>query len=483
MLSIVAALSLVAEAASVNVRPGDDLTVLTSSLLPGDVVTFEEGIYPLIGTVYWTGLGTEEAPITFKARVSGADVVLQTTAGGYVVDVLDSSYLVLDGLTFEGVVTEENQPSGLHIGGVSSNVTVENCTIRNVYGTALRIDGTGTGFSIRRNEISMTTEGSGIYVGSWDGATWLQDSVISNNLIHDVQGTGIYLSAGSQGLDLSDNVIFTVRDDGIFLGATNFGPENTVVGNAVWQTGADGLHVEGTSLIQNNVVFLTGAEGIDTNNTDADGLTQVHISHNTFALTGSWAAYLGDFYDREGMVFSNNALANPTGYGLYWEEHYASDTGSDGTNVQTTNYITNNVVTGLVDGFDPFVRPDFLLLGGGVGDFVDVETFDFYPSPTSLLRGAGDASGNAYIPAVDFNGTPRNGTAPTVGAYEYDGEGNPGWVIADTFKEVQPGGNRSDSSISSGCCGGGGSTTTTQAGFLLLPMLTVLVGRRRREQV
>src|SRR5688572_6706720 len=163
MFSIVAALSLDAEAASVNVRPGDDLTVLTSSLLPGDVVSFEEGIYPLVGTVYWTGMGTEEAPIVFKARVPGAEVVLQTTAGGYVVDVLDSSYLVLDGLTFEGVVTEENQPSGVHVGGVSSNVTIENCTIRNVYGTALRIDGTGTGFSIRRNEIHTTIEGSGIY--------------------------------------------------------------------------------------------------------------------------------------------------------------------------------------------------------------------------------------------------------------------------------------------------------------------------------
>ncbi len=475
-------LSLLAEAASVTVSPGDDLTTLTSSLQPGDVVLFNPGIYLLESTIYWSGVGTEDAPITLRASDEGEEVVLQTSGGGWVTEVFDSAYLTLSGLTFESSDPEYTQPSGLHIAGANMNVTVENCVVRNVYGTGLRIEGNGTGLVIRHNEVHSTIDGSGIYVGTWDGAQWLQSSTITNNLVHDVQGTGIYLSNGSQGVTLSDNVVFTVRDDGIYLGSTNFGPENHVIGNAVWQTGYDGLHVEGTSLIQNNIVFLTGEEGIETvDNEDFEGLTAVHISHNTFALTGGWAAYLGDFYDQEGMVFSNNALANPTGYGMWWDDRYEPET-SYGYNgyyeTQTTNYITNNVVTGLVDGFDPFARPDFILLGGGVADFVDIELFDFYPSPSSLLRNAGDANGEAYIPAVDFNGTPRNGAAPTVGAYEYDAEGNPGWVLGDTFKVVQPGGDRSDSALSTGCCGGGGSTSTTQAAFLL-PFLTVMVGRRR----
>jgi len=486
MLTI-SSLSLLAEAASVTVSPGDDLTALTSSLQAGDVVTFEPGIYPLESTVYWSGVGTEDAPISLRARDEGSEVVLQTSGGGYVAEIIDSAYLTVAGLTFESSSATTgyggySNPSGLHVGGANMNVTVENCVVRNVYGTGLRIDGNGTGFVIRHNEVHSTIDGSGIYIGTWDGAQWLQDSTVTNNLVHDVQGTGIYLSNGSQGITLSDNVVFTVRDDGIYLGSTNFGPENVVNGNAVWQTGYDGLHVEGTSLIQNNIVFLTGGEGIETvNNGDFEGLTSVHISHNTFALTGGWAAYLGDFYEHDGMVFSNNALANPTGYGLWWEDLYEPETsyGEGGYyEAQTTNYITNNVVTGLVDGFDPFARPDFIILGGGVADFVDIELFDFYPSPGSLLRNAGDANGEAYIPELDFNGTPRNGAAPTVGAYEYDGEGNPGWVLGDSFKVVQPGGDRSDTVLSTGCCGGWGSTSTTQAAFLL-PFLTVMVGRRR----
>ena len=87
----ISSLSLLAEAASVTVSPGDDLTALTSSLQPGDVVMFEPGIYPLTATVYWSGVGTEDAPITLRARNEGDEVVLQTSGGGYVAEVIDSA--------------------------------------------------------------------------------------------------------------------------------------------------------------------------------------------------------------------------------------------------------------------------------------------------------------------------------------------------------------------------------------------------------
>src|SRR5687768_16355681 len=119
MLTI-STLFLDAETASVTVSPGDDLNVLTSSLQPGDVVTFAPGVYLLESTVYWSGVGTEEAPITLKAGDDeGAEVVLQTAGGGYVAEIVDSAYLVLSGLTFESSNAEYSLPSGLRIGGAN----------------------------------------------------------------------------------------------------------------------------------------------------------------------------------------------------------------------------------------------------------------------------------------------------------------------------------------------------------------------------
>lgn len=469
---IVVALATLAQAASVNVSPGDDLTAVTSSLQPGDVVLFNAGTYVLDGSVYWTGVGTEQAPIEFRAA-EGAQVILQNAGGGYVANLENSSWVRLSNLIFEGADPEYTQPSGLRI-YESSYITVEDCVVRNVWGTALRIEGNAQGMQIRHNELSFTGDGSGLYVGCWDGACWMQDSLIEFNLIHDVQGTGIYLNPGSQSLTVENNVIFRTRDSGMWIGNTNFGPQNTIKANAIWQTEGDGMYVRGSALIQNNLVFETGGDGLYTNN-DGEELVDLQISHNTFARNDGYAAYLGDWYDKPDMVFSNNALANTTGYGFRWDDDFDPYYNA----VETSNYITNNVVTGLVEGFDLLARPGFVIPGGGVGDFVDADNFDFYPTPTSELRDAADAAGNAYLPVDDFNGTQRDGASPDVGAYEYDGEGNPGWVVQEGYKELTEGGGRGGSTVATGCCGSGKSEGTEAV--VLLPLLALGVGVRRRR--
>ncbi len=55
---------------------------------------------------------------------------------------------------------------------------------------------------------------------------------------------------------------------------------------------------------------------------------------------------------------------------------------------------------------------------------MDPALWDFHPSPNSTLLGAGDPDG--FVPTVDFDGVARDGSAPDVGAYEYDREASAG---------------------------------------------------------
>jgi hypothetical protein len=468
-------------AASVALNPGDDTNALTSSLLPGDVVTFNAGTFELTGSVYWTGLGTEDAPITFRAATD-AEVILRNSGGGYVAELSEATWVVFEDLIFEGGGEDLSytQPSGLALRNVS-NVTVQNCVIRNVWGTGLRIDGDASALTVVNNEITGTGEGSGIYVGCSDASCWMQDSTIANNVIHDIEGTGINLQNGTQSSVISDNVVFRTRDSGLYAGSTAQGPQLQILGNAIWNAGGDGMYLEGSALVQNNVIFEIAGDGIYTRD-NYGSLTDMQISHNTMVNTGGFAAYLEDWYLALNMVFANNALSNPLGRGLRWDDEFLDNYGEPSGAEETTNYVKNNVVTGYVEGFDPLFRPGFVIAGGGVGDFEEIDNFDFYPTSGSVLRDAADPSGEAYLPTVDFNGTARDGASPDVGAYEYDGEGNPGWIISETFKSTDPSAGRNEAGLSTGCCKGGGSETAATQTAMLLPLLGLGWLRRRRAR-
>ena len=456
-------------AADVTITPLDNISTLTASLTPGTTVLFEEGTYDLPNPIVLTGIGTEAEPIILKPAGSG-EVILRNVAYGYGIEIRDSAYLTVQGLTITGDENAEyNGYSGIYVAN-STDITVEDNAIYGVWGTGLRIDGDVSRLTAARNEIHTLGNGSGIYVGCGDASCWLQDSAITNNLIHDVVYNGIYLSPGTQNVTVTDNVVFRTGQTGVYLGPTEFGPPNSFEGNAVWQTEGDGIAIEGSATVRNNVVFLTTGDGIYTNNSDRNGLYDVVITHNTIARTQGYGANLDDFYAQSGLVFANNAIANPTGYGLYWEDEF------EYLQVPTDAYIRSNIVTGLVDGFDALVYPDIVLFGGGYNDFADADAFDFYPVATSTLVDVGDPSGEAYIPQTDFNGAAREGDTPDIGAYEYSSGTNPGWIIQEDFKQTGAAIGAGGYSVG-GCCGGGDDGG--EAAWLVLPLLGVALRRRR----
>ena len=459
-------------AADVSIRVGDDIAALTSSLRPGDRVLFEPGTYDLEATVTWTGVGTEEEPIVIKPNGEG-EVIFNNLHGGWGVRVTDSSWISIEDLTVQGNEDDYGEPSGSGIEIYNSTaITLTESRFVDLNGDGIRINADCRDLLIEHNEVANLANGTGIHMGCGDASCWLQDSLIANNLVHDVQYTAIYLQPGTQNVEVVDNVVFRA-DRGAYLGPTELGPANRFEGNAIWQTEGDCVAIEGTAIVRNNVLFECGDDGIYTHNNDRDGLVEVVISHNTVARTDGYGADLTDAYNSPGFVFANNVIANPTGYGLSWEDEYET------YGVESDNYISYNVVTGLVSGFDPLLYPTFLFPGGGFNDFSGADNFDFYPAQGATIVDRGDTSGEAYIPELDFNGIPREGNAPDVGAYEWDGADNPGWVIQEDFKQTGAvaSSNRTDLG-SGGCCGGGGGGG--DQGLLFLPVAVFAAGLRRR---
>lgn len=458
-------------AASVSVAPGDDLQALSSSLGPGDLMVFQDGVYELEGQLSITATGEEGNHVQIVAQ-EGTTPILRAIAGSSVFELRDAQFVTVRGLTFEGGELWETEGGrGVTLRN-ASNVVFEDNIVRNTRQSLLVLDGDGSLVTVRRNHLHHSSDGHGLYAGCGDGSCWLSEAVIEQNLIHDYGigdnlRYGIVLDNGSQGNRVADNVLHTAGH-GIRVESTQLGDPNFVEGNAVFDGLGDGIQVTGAARVRNNVVFQMGGVGIASSNHENDDLSDAVISYNTVALTTGWAVRLDDWANRDGMVFSSNAIANITGRGFLY----------DSDEEDTTNYVTNNVISGLVEGVDITLYPDWYVPGAGTADFADVEAWDFYPVSASELVGAADPAGEAWIPDTDFNGADRNGANPTVGAYEWDGGNeNPGWLIATGFKELGTSSGPGSTEIpKGGCCKG--KSDGTEA-MIFLPLLAFGLRRRR----
>jgi MYXO-CTERM domain-containing protein len=467
-----------AQAASITVAPGDDINTLAASLSPGSELVFSDGVYPIHSTIYIKAVGTEEQPVRLVAA-EGATPILEfqvTSGGNYIVRIEEAAYVELDGLTIRGGAGwEANTYTGISVGGDSQHITVKNCLVSETGGTSIALGG-GTGFvTLEHNELRETINGHGIYAGRSDGTEWVEQSVFHNNWIHDIRGDysyGIWVSPASTGNTITHNNIYNVSYSGLMVHSTELGAANVVEGNAIWNVSGYGMEVYGTSLIRNNLIFNIDGVGLRTRASDFGNYEQVVFSMNTITQTGGWAVEADDWEGQIGMVFANNAVCNPTGQALSWE--VPTDTA---LTQDTVGLFTGNVVCGQVENPTWFYAG--YSAGDGYNDFTDAVGWNFYPSPTSLLVDTGTADGAAYIPETDFNGVPREGDSPDVGAYEWDGDSNPGWSIQEGFKSLELKDTRTKEFVG-GCCQNSKGEDTAKAA-LLLPLLGLGALRRRRS--
>jgi len=384
-------------------------------LSPGDEVVLAAGTYTRSANIYISHRGTAQDPIVIRAE-DGAQVVFTHDISHNIFEMTGPQYLTLRGLEFTGGSTAIRIYSG---GGyLAKYVTIEDCYIHDTGANAITANHTGEiyeGLIFRRNHIHDTDgHGEAFYLGGNYNTATFYDGLVENNYIHHLvdtlnglyQGDGIEIKDGSYNNVVRDNVIHDVNYPGVLVYGSNGHERNVVERNVIWNSGDNGIQAAADAIVRNNIVLNSAGSNIASHDHQDAIVGNLTIVHNTliseYGRTGiNISAPVGGVLSGP-VVLANNAIYT---------------TGSDLAILAAGVTLAGNVESASL-----------------AADFVDVANLNFYPTPTSALLDAGDAT---YVANDDFNATPRSGDLD-VGAYVYDPNGNPGWYITEDFKQLGP---------------------------------------------
>lgn len=472
-----------AMAIELELSPGDDIANLTSSLNPGDQVVLRGGTYDLTSALYWYGDGTEEAPIVIKAA-EGEEPIINlhadpdsNWADGQILQIYEASWIQVSGITFlsDDWATTSDYLEGIEIYN-SSNITLTDVTVKDVSSHLIYLSGNNEGHRFERVRLENNTKGHGLYMGCSDVSCFTKDSSFDSLWISGLgyeYAWGVRFEDGAQNNSLTNSIIYDGNYRGVYSGSTEFGDPNIIEGNAIWNMTSHGLVVAGASVIRNNVLFNLGGNGMVVYDPERGTYDGIIISFNTVVNTEDYAAEIFGWTDYMTAVFANNAMCNTVGYGVYLEVEEASDTAYD---IQYPGYIKNNVICGYTSGLDRW--EGHYIPGSGNADYTDIDAWNMYPTTSSVLINAADPSSEAWVPETDFNGGTRPGDAPDVGAYEWSGDGNPGWTLQEDFKELGVERDNITEIVEGGCCN---KSSNTEQAWLVLPLLGMGAWRRRKQ--
>jgi hypothetical protein len=434
----------VASAAIVEVSPGEDLEAAIAALDPGDELIVHGGEYPQTERFSIDLMGTPEMPILIRAADGERPIVSRGDESQNLIDLVRVEHVVIRGIEFRG------GSAGLRISR-AIGFTLEECEIHETGDVALRMnDGGGVYQDLRilRNHIHDTHgTGEGMYLGCHDGSCQVVDSLIEGNYVHHTnaadieQGDGIEIKQGSYGNIVRDNVIHDTNYPCILTYNNGGAAPNVLERNVMWNCGDMGIQSEADTTIRNNIILSAGANGIGCQPHVGGSPSNLTIVNNTILDSDGTAIRISGASGL--IVVANNAL--------YTDGASALDIAGDLSMVT----VAGNVVLGSAS-------PAGGTTGGSLAaDFVSAmftgaPPNDVFPRAGGALVGTGD---DRFTPTDDFNGTTR--TTDDVGAYAFDADGNPGWVIVPGFRDAVGTPPGSDGGVPTG---DGGSTTTTDGG-------------------
>lgn len=418
-ISMWASFPALAQAATYEIRAGEDLIGRLRDLAAGDEVIVYDGTYDTGGFLEVTWSGTEDMPIVIRAA-DGERPVIRGVSSQNVINI-DGSHFTLRGFEITG------GSHGLRLGTVSS-ATLEDLAIHDIGDVGISCNRPGTtcdGLVVRNNEIYATGigggPGEGMYIGCNDAACTVSNSVFEGNYVHDIggtQGDGIEIKTGSFGNVVRDNVIIGANYPAITLYgfADGAGEPNLVERNFVWGTNDNGIQVVGQVIVRNNIVIDAGANGIHSKASQGFLPHDVVIVHNTVFGAGAACMKTNDWPGQSGQIIANNAFYCPGGL--------AVDINGGAPSATFAGNFALGEVRGASSGF---------AVGTGEADLGAPASTPpiVYPPSGSPLIDAGDA---AHALADDFNGTARDGM-PDVGAYEHTSDDNPGWPLGMGFRD------------------------------------------------
>jgi hypothetical protein len=416
----------------------------TATLSPGDLVHVMAGTYAIQGSLRLTGISG--APLAWVGITAEGDVTLRNTALQNVVNIQDCHHLFLRG--FE--ITHDNR--GLPYGswdpvdGVkfqnspSDHVAIDSCRLHHLGNVAISSQAPEIrNVSVVDNEIHDCF--IGLYWGYYEAPDkrYAHDGLIARNYLHDCPpvdldgtGYGIQVKGGSRGNVIEDNVLVNTSGGtraaiAVYHISTDLGTEthrNVIRRNFIRASRNEGIYATEGTLIENNVLMDCADVGINVTLRDTGWGSfygNLTIRNNTvFGIdaTGGQALFIGVGPVTLPQQIANNLLL-VTGAGQVSLRLPPGFTGSSAQNHCFGATIGSTL--GVV------MLPDL----GAVLSTTYGDAGNLFPAPTGVLVSAADPP---QAPGEDFNGTPRDG-APDVGAYQSTGRGNPGWVLADGFKQ------------------------------------------------
>ncbi len=460
------ALPLSASAAVYNLSPSDDwFSVIgcdgcaaADLLQPGDEVILQSGIYSDPRRINLFHRGTAANPIVIRAA-EGANPIFErpfdpTQSTNHVLNLEGAQHLTLRGLEVRGgawgiragsTLRDPNPsfvPNSLPDAGplaaaMAKYITLENNYVHDTGANAITANMDGDdyeGFVIRNNEISNTgIFGEGLYLGCNNNACQFHDGLIEGNYIHHLngplvdQGDGIEIKYGSYANTVRHNVIHDTRYPGILAyGTAGNGDRNLFEGNVVWGSETQTMQIASDAIIRNNLLFSSEGQTLLIQNHQGATPGNLDILNNTLISTYAATVYVASSVTAP-ILIANNAIYSESGWSL-------GLTDLDGITLSGnvgTGYMSHALAIAAIDPTGNFQLDFEGLDWTGPGR-------DAFPASGSALVGAADA---AYLPEVDFNGTPRSGSLD-VGAYRFDASGNPGWTVSEGFKQLPADFNR-----------------------------------------
>ncbi len=220
--------------------PWKTIRYASSRLSPGDTLYVRGGTYTGEGSGSSVPFrsGTSSAPVTVKAYPGESPVFDGGLSIQYLMVFSNVGYVVIDGITVQRYAY-----GGIYIYSGANNITIQNCTFRNIGTNAnqhhgVYISSPNVSNVTVRNNLFQNNAGAGIHAWHGPNANGVR---IYNNVITGGQW-GIILGDGAQNIEIYNNTIdhtdygidFGLAGQDVSTGVTNVTMKNNIISNSTY---------------------------------------------------------------------------------------------------------------------------------------------------------------------------------------------------------------------------------------------------------
>jgi len=317
------------QAGVVVVNPGEDLNSIMNNSKGGDTILVKPGIYTQV--ILSDKNFSEQKPLIIRAGGSEVLIKGETVSKGSALEIINCSYIIIEGLTFTNAMWGIYIKNSAHI-------------------------------LIRNNRIFSTGQ-EGCHVGrSSKYVDVIGNTIHKTGLFNPKWAEGVYVGSGS-------------------YSRSNF-PDNCeyiwIEGNHIYETGnAEGINIKGESFhvtVRNNkihdihpgtseqynqaAITVEGAENSIKNNYRLSELRDVWIENNTIDnVSGGYSDWNnGIMFFGTGVYILNNTISNCINKGVF---------GNNWMNLGHQNYVYGNAISD--GGTNIYLHPEVKIIESNPG--------------------------------------------------------------------------------------------------------------------